>query len=233
MANFNPNWPIYAGTAGVLLGLLFILIYFYRRIRRLIGKSSQKKTASPKIWASLRNLVLIFFWIAVFGMVLFVGFFFRAYQAFTYEEPVARIVTQAGEPGAKNILTLTQFGPNKSKTSRQFSISGDQWMLEGDILRWPNWLNFLGWHTRYRLTRLRGRYLEAKDEISKEATVYPLVENEDHPFWRYLYRFGHKSPFVSTVYGNSVFQTSGEDIRFLVYVGTSGFIVRQEEPPKR
>jgi len=82
------------------------------------------------------------------------------------------------------------------------------------------------------LTRLRGRYLEAKDEISKKATVYPLIENEDHPLWRYLYKFGHKSPLVSTVYGNSVFQTSGEDNRFLVYVGTSGFIVRQEEPQR-
>jgi len=233
MANFNPNWPIYAGAVGVLFGFLFVLIYFYRRFRWLIKKASQKKTTSPKLWASLRNLVLIVLWIAVFGMILFVGFFFRAYQAFTYEEPVARIVTQAGEPGAKNILTLTQFGPDKSETSRHFTISGDQWMLEGDILKLPNWLNFLGWHTRYRLTRLRGRYLEAKDEISKEATVYPLVENEDHPLWRHLYRFGHKSPFVSTVYGNSVFQTSGEDNRFLVYVGTSGFIVRREEPPRQ
>ncbi len=233
MNNFNPNWPIYAGAIGVLLGLLFILTFFYRRIRWLVGKAGRKKTASPKLWSSLRNLVLILLWTSVFGMVLFMGFFFRAYQAFTYEKPVARVVTQAGEPGGRNMLTLTQFGPAGAETIRQYPIKGDQWMLEGDILKWPNWLNFLGKHTRFRLTRLRGRYIQAKDELSKEATVYPLVRDEDHPLWRYLYKFGHKTPFVSTVYGNSVFQTAGENDRFLVYVGTSGFIVRHEEPPRR
>jgi len=232
MTSFNPDWPIYAGALGVLVGFLFVLIYLYRRIRRLIGKASRKASAPPGLWAGLRNLVLIFLWIAVFGMVLFIGFFFRAYHAFTYGEPVARIVVQAGEPGDKSFLTLTQFGPGKAETSRQFAVSGDQWMLEGDILKWANGLNFLGWHTRYRLNRLRGRYIKARDEIFKEATVYSLIEDEDHPLWRYLYRSGHNSPLVNTVYGNSVYQMTRHDGRFLVYVGTSGFIVRREEPPR-
>ncbi|MDW7759977.1 MAG: hypothetical protein SCM96_04980 [Acidobacteriota bacterium] len=229
MSSLVQDWPIYAGALGVLVGFLFVLIYLYRRIRRLIGKASSKASAPPGLWAGLRNLVLIFLWISVSGMILFMGFFFRAYHAFTYGKPVARIVTQAGESGATSLLTLTQFGPDKAEISERYVVSGDQWMLEGDILKWANGLNFLGWHTRYRLTRLRSRYIEAKDEISREATVFSLVENEDHPFWRYLYRFGHKSPLVNTVYGNSVYQMSREDGRFLVYVGTSGFIVRREE----
>ena len=232
MPSFNPDWPIYAGALGVLVGFLFVLIYLYRRIRRLVGKASRKSSVPPGLWASLRNLVLIFLWLSVSGMILFMGFFFRAYHVLTYGKPVARIVTQAGESGAASLLTLTQFGPEKTEISERFVVSGDQWMLEGDILKWANGLNFLGWHTRYRLTRLRSRYIEAKDEISREATVFSLVENEDHPLWRYLYRFGHKSPLVNTVYGNSVYQMSREDGRFLVYVGTSGFIVRREAPPR-
>jgi len=226
MPHFSPNGPIYAGAIGVFLGLLFILIFFYRRIRRLAGR---KKEDSVGLWASLRNLVLVLLWTSVFGMLLFMGFFFRAYQAFTYEKPVARVVTQMGGAGGRAMLTLTQFGSDGAETMRQYPIKGDQWMLEGDILKWPNWLNFLGKHTRFRLTRLRGRYIQAKDELSREATVYPLARDEDHPLWRYLYKFGHKTPFVSTVYGNSVYQDLEDNGRFQIYVGTSGFIVRREE----
>jgi hypothetical protein len=235
MTPFSPNAPVYAGAVGVFLGIVFLLVYFYRRIRWLAGagKRGGKKPDRPRLWASLRNFVLIMLWTAVFGMILFMGFFFRAYQAFTYEKPVARVVTQSGESDGRHQLTLTQFGADGGETVRQYPITGDQWMLEGDILKWPNWLNFLGKHTRFRLTRLRGRYIQASDELSKEATVYPLVRDEDHPVWRYLYRFGHKTPFVSTVYGNSVFQDAGEDARYLVFVGTSGFIVRREEESRQ
>ena len=226
------NLPVYIGAGGLVLGLFFILFFLFRRIRWIVSKTVRKETTSPKLLASLRNLVMIFLWTAVFGLILFVGFFFQAYMAFTYEEPVAQVITQPGETANTSLLTLTQFLPDGSKTSRQFTIKGDQWMLEGDIIKLPNWLNFLGWHTRYRLTRLRGRYLQAEDEISKEKTIYPLVEKENHPLWRHLYNFGHKMPFVSTVYGNAVFQTSGENNSFLVYAGTSGFIVRKEERPK-
>ena len=100
-------------------------------------------------------------------------------------------------------------------------------MLEGDILKWDDWLNFMGLHTRYRLTRIRGRYLRTTDEMKEQPTIYPLVENENHPLWRYLYDYGPELPMVSTVYGNAVFQTSGKEKRFKIFVGLSGFVVRE------
>jgi len=172
--------------------------------------------------------VLILLLTAVFGMILFAGFFFRAYQTFTYEEPVAKITVEPGDEPETNKITLVQFGPEEKEIVRQFRLSGDQWMLEGDILKWNNWMNFLGLHTRYRLTRLRGRYTEIEDEKVLPSTIYPLVENEDHPLWRYFYRHGFKLPLVSTAYGNAVFQYSDKGTSYLVYVGTSGFIVRKQ-----
>jgi len=79
------------------------------------------------------------------------------------------------------------------------------------------------------LTRLRSRYLRTSDEMTKPSTIHSLVENENNPLWKYLYRYGPRLPLVSTVYGNAVFQSSGEDVSFRVYVGTSGFIVRKTE----
>lgn len=188
----------------------------------------KQEAKSPKLLASLRNLTLILMAVAISGMVLFMGFFFRAYQAFTYEKPVAEIIIQPSDEPDANLVTLSRFLQDASPSSREFLLKGDQWMLEGDILKWDNWLNFLGFHTRYRLTRLRGRYLHTKDEIKKEKTIYPLVRDEDHPFWRYLYKYGHRLPLVSTVFGTAAYQFAGEKKHFLIYVSTSGFVVREK-----
>jgi hypothetical protein len=72
------------------LGLL--LIFLYRRILFVAKKLGRKPGSFPKPLESLRNLLLIFLWTSVFGMLLFAAFFFRAYRAFTLQEPVAEII---------------------------------------------------------------------------------------------------------------------------------------------
>lgn len=218
---------VYIGIFGVLLSLLLLIYYLFRRIRWFMGKLQQKKVSTPGIVNSIRNLLFIIILVAVFGMLLFAGFFARAYHAFTFEEEVAEVQIEATGKENSSRVTLIQFLESDSQIVRTFLIYGDQWMLEGDILKWDNWLNFLGIHTRYRLTRIRGRYLKTEDELNKQQTIYSLVENENHPLWRYLYEFGPHLPFVSTVYGNAVFQTSDEEKRFVVTVSTSGFVARE------
>lgn len=229
---FNTDFFILAGAAGLLIGLGLLLIFLYRRILFVAKKIGKKPGSFPKPLESLRNLLLIFLWISVFGMLLFTGFFFRAYRAFTLEEPVAEIIITHPEKGEMSSITIIQDELGGTSKVKRFDVAGDQWVLEGDILKWRNWLNFLGFHTRYRLTRLRSRYLRTSDEMTKPGTIHSLVENENNPLWRYLYRYGPRLPLVSTVYGNAVFQSSGEDIGFRVYVGTSGFIVRKTESKK-
>jgi hypothetical protein len=218
---------LYIGAIGVLIGILLLLYYLVRRINWFIRAFSGKKAARPKLLASLRNLVTLFLWIAVFGMIMFFGFFLRAYYAFTLEEPVAEVMVQPLGEDETSRVTLIQYVPADSQITRQFLIKGDQWVLEGDILKWDDWLNFMGFHTRYRLTRIRGRYLRTTDEMKEQPTIYSLVENENHPLWRYLYNYGPDLPMVSTVYGNAVFQTSGKEKRFKIFVGLSGFVVRE------
>ncbi len=188
---------------------------------------SKKPASVPGPLASFRNLLLIFLWTAVFGIVFFAGFFFQAYYAFNREEPVAKVTIIPYPIEKKNLVTLELFGSKGDHEIRQFEISGDQWMLEGDILKWNKWINFIGIHTRYRLTRLRGRYIRTSDEKTKPTEIYSLVEMEDHPIWGYLYRHGASLPLVSTVYGNAVFQNSEEASTFLVYTTTSGFMTRK------
>ena len=232
MLQIKPDFFIYLGAVGVLIGFFFFLFFIYRRILWIIHKIKKKEADSPKLLASLRNLLLIFLIASFSGMVLFMGFFFRAYQAFTHEQLVAEVFTQESQEPDTSQITLLQYSSDVPSSSDEFLIKGDQWMLEGDILKWDNWLNFLGLHTRYRLTRLRGRYIRAEDEKKKETTIFSLVEDEDHPLWRFLYTQSSRLPFVSTVYGNASYQVSGKNKHFLVYVSTSGFVVREKAPEK-
>jgi hypothetical protein len=227
LLKIDPDWFLYGGAVGIFLGLLFFLFFIYRRIRWFFRLLSRKHTMSPRILSSMRNLLLIMFWTAFFGMALFLGFFLRSYHAFNYERPVAEIVTHPSTMDKVSRVTLTQFFHPDDLTSRDFFLRGDQWMVEGDIVKWDPWLNFLGLHTRYRLTRLRGRYMNTFEEVNAKKTIYSLVSQEENPLWQYLYEYGHRLPFVSTVYGNAAFQTSGEGRRYFIYVGTSGFIVRE------
>ena len=226
------DFVILAGAAGILIGIVLLLVFLWRRILFVARKLGRKPPSVPKPLESLRNLLLIFLWTSVCGMLLFAGFFFRAYRAFTLEEPVAKIIIEHPDGGEVSSITIIQDDQKGESRTRRFDVAGDQWVLEGDILKWRNWLNFLGLHTRYRLTRLRSRYLEASDERTKPSSIHPLVENEDHPLWRYLYKYGPRLPVVSTVYGNAVFQASGENAVFRIYVGTSGFIARKAESEK-
>jgi len=223
------EFVILAGAAGILIGFVLLLIFLWRRILFVARKLGGKPASVPTLLESFRNLLLIFLWTSVCGMLLFAGFFFRAYRAFTVEEPVAKIIIKHPDTSEMSSITIIQDEQKGESRIRQFDVAGDQWVLEGDILKWRSWLNFLGLHTRYRLTRLRSRYLEASDEMTKPSSVHPLVENEDHPLWKYLYKYGPRLPMVSTVYGNAVFQASGEDAIYRIYVGTSGFIARKAE----
>ncbi|MCK5454105.1 MAG: hypothetical protein KAJ16_07080 [Calditrichia bacterium] len=219
---------VYIGFIGVLLGILAIFFVLYRRIRWLLRTIRGKKLTSPKIIKGIRNLVLLLLWISIFSVLLFAGFFARAYHAFTWEKPIAKISIEPVGQDQTSRVTLTQFISPDSQAVHQFLIRGDQWMLEGDILKWDNWMNFFGWQTRYRLTRIRGRYIHTEDEIRQPPTIYSLVEREDDPLWRNLYELGPNLPFVDTVYGNAVFQTSDAKKVFLVQVSTSGFTTREE-----
>jgi hypothetical protein len=204
IGTIDPDYLLYGGAIGIFLGLLFFIFFLFRRIRWFFRLLSRKGTISPRILASLRNLLLILFWTAFFGMSLFLGFFLRSYHAFTYEKPVAEIRIQPFEKDKLSQITLIQFLPQQGQTTQQFFLRGDQWMLEGDIVK-----------------------VSTMEEVQAKKTIYSLVEQENHPFWQYLYQYGHRLPFVSTVYGNAVFQVSREERSYLIYVGTSGFIVRK------
>ena len=181
------------------------------------------------IFSALFAILLLIAFLAVTLMLVSIQLLIRSYKEFTYEKPVAVVIVKpAGNQKAK--LTLVQSeGKDSTLVKKEFNISGDQWIIEGDILKWKPYLNFLGLHSRYRLTRIEGRYLRIRDEKSKKRSLYALNEESQGNIWALLYRVAYKLPLVNTVYGSAAYQFSDRENIFLVYVTDSGFLIRRKK----
>jgi len=229
----NSQTLILVGLFGLGLGSLLLSIIIFRRLRWRLRRWIKTAQPPPGVIAGLRNFILVLLLIATSGMLLFIGLFFRTHHRFTYEVPVAKIVTRSLGDFGSSPVTQVRYRPAGNGRDRYFFMHGDQWMISGDIIKWKTWLNLLGLHTRYRLTRLQGRYLDIEAERSAPRTIFSLIDypqdtDERHPFWRFLYRSGQKLPLVDTVYGNAAYQDLNDQGHYQVFVGTSGFLIRKK-----
>ncbi|GEM_PF-554505 len=217
------------GTAGLFLGGAVLAA----RIWRLLGKRRHRSGPMATISGFTAGLLLM----ATGTLIIAIGTVFATCQRFTREIPVTEITTQPVQNAVGQPVTRVRYHPLRGGRDRYFFVHGDQWMISGDIVKWKPWLNLLGLHTRYRLTRLQGRYLSIDAERSAPRSLFSLVDDpqsrdERHPLWRFLYRSGQKLPLVDTVYGNAAYQNLNTERCYQVFVGTSGFIIRESKKEK-
>jgi hypothetical protein len=227
---FSGSIPIYVALALLIIGLALLLGFIYRRIHRIIRRLRGRPVARLGIIPSTLRLLFILLVIAISAALIFLSAFIQSYTAFTHRKLVAMVHCTPVE-GTKDemVLWLMTFESPTVGYLSHHRLRGQEWAIEGHILKWDDWLNFIGRHTMYRLTRVRGRYVRAKDETTKPATAYSLVENEEDPQWRWLYEYGTRLPFVTAVYGNTVFTFPSETKIFRIYVTTSGFMIEEGE----
>ena len=123
------------------------------------------------------------------------------------------------------ILEFTPVHRGVRGSTRKFPMVGDQWTIEGNILKWHPGFNLLGFKTCYKLTRLSSRYLKIEDEIHRPKLAHELNGSTDF-FWLLLYRYGRWFPFVEAVYGNATYVIAQPVSRWGVYVTLSGYLVK-------
>ena len=227
---FKINAFIYFSLIALIIGLVLLAMFVINRVRVTFLKRRQQPVKQVSLTQSAFRLFMILLWMAFSAAALFLFAFIQSYQSFTKKElaAVVRCIPLQDEQKAMQMaLTLIHNGQGTER--KTFTLYGDQWTIEGDILKWEDWLNFLGLHTMYKLTRVRGRYATTKEELVNTPSVYSLVAHEEDPRWRWLYLYGHKLPFVQAVYGNTVFTYPDEEKIFEIYVTTSGFMVQVRE----
>lgn len=227
---FETTFVIYIAFISLILGILTLVSLLVNRVRRIIKRIRFQQIKYISIPQNVFRFLITILWIALSAAALFLAAFVQSFQNFTKKELIAEVRCRPLEDELHSmLLELTPILSHEKKDTQGFILNGDQWALEGDILKWDDWLNFAGLHTMFKLTRVKGRYINIQDERDSEQSVYSLVKNEEDPRWRWLYKYGYRLRFVDAVYGNTVYTYPSKENVYEIYVTTSGFSVKVKE----
>jgi hypothetical protein len=157
--------------------------------------------------------------------LLWLTFLVQAYLGLTSGIRVARVTAlpiQNAPNGLPEMsVDLTLYDQNGHVTSQQsYLVLGNEWMLQDDTIKVATWLNVLGVHSGYKLTRLEGRYDDPNLERHSEHTVVELNGGDDGFFQNMHAWHGWISPFIDAQYGTAVF--SPADGTYDVFVSQTG-----------
>src|SRR6266566_2946251 len=138
--------------------------------------------------------------------LLWLTFLVQTYLGLTGDIKVARVhaASVANVPHMMSV-DLILYDQNGHQTSdKTYIVNGDEWMLQGDIIKFPTWLNIVGLHSGYKLTRLEGRYDDPKLESNSKHVVVTLNGGDDN-FFKTMQEQAWVSPVIQAAYGNAVF----------------------------
>ncbi len=201
------------------LGGLALLVHVILRMTR--GKMDPEKGIRVRHFhygRAVSGVVLLFLSISL----IYLAILLQAYFGLTARHLVARVhATKITNQQHQMSVDLTLFDKNGNKTSEQtYAICGDEWELQGDIVKFADWTGILGLHTGYKLTRLQGRY----DDINLARgpqCVQELNGGDDGFFQTLQNQGGWLHPVVESSYGNAVILPADNNT-YSVYVSQTG-----------
>lgn len=206
-------------TAG--LGLLSPGSFLSEEEKERYYRTGLKPRRRFKVTRGLSGIVLL----AVAVSLLWLTFLVQSYLGLTGEIKVAHIrATPIANAAHLMSVEVTLYDGNGHATSdNTYLIQGDEWMVQGDIIKFPTWLNVVGLHAGYKLTRLEGRYDDINLENNAHHTAIALNGGDDTFFQTTYTHRQWFAPFVDAAYGNAVFQRPGS---FDVFATQDALIAR-------
>lgn len=205
-------WPLdlqsgLLGLSGLLLGLCLLLLLLIRR---------------RPLSASLALLIFV----PLSAVVVVVSQDLLAYQNLAEEERIASVFV-ARRADQSYVVQLTR---EAQAHTTVVTVHGDEWRLEGRVLRWTSSLAKLGLNNLVRLQRLSGRYRETADEQQQLRSVYPLDSDEWVDAWSMLKERPLVWQWVDVDFGSGVYGPLEDGALFGIYLGRSGMFVKPENP---
>lgn len=150
------------------------------------------------------------------------------YHRFTDEAAVATLRFEAiGERTYR--VTVHPEG----QAPQQLQLEGDEWQLDVRMIKWTDWLTFLGESPLYRLDRLSGRYVSIEDARSNARTLHALSDTPGIDVWAFARQAGDWLPGVDASYGSSVYLPMGDGLAYKVSISRTGLLARKLEDESR
>lgn len=164
--------------------------------------------------------------LVVFSLsLLWLTFLIQSYLGLTSDIKVAQVTALAIDNNANGVpmmsVDLTLYDQNGKATSQHsYLVMGNEWMLQDDTVKINGFLNILGVHSGYKITRLEGRFDDPNLEANSRHTVVTLNGGDDGFFQNMKAWHGWVSPFVDAQYGTAVF--SAADGTYNIFASQTG-----------
>lgn len=202
------KFALSSGLIGLALGLLGLALLVFAVVRT--WKKKMKRNGL------VFSVFLFLLFSAAGAACIFLSMFVQTFHRLTYEKLIG-VVTATGGQG---IIDM-RFEDATTGKRHVFELRGEQWEVEGYILRWKPFLRFLGADVHYRVTRFTGRW-ESPD--SAQASHYQLAREPG--YWKFLMKYARKRfLLVDAVQGIGAFQYPAEK-PYDLYINDTGFIIK-------
>ncbi|MFE5477780.1 MULTISPECIES: hypothetical protein [unclassified Nocardia] len=156
-------------------------------------------------------------------LLLWIATLLQTYLGLTGEIKAAHVVAKpvAGQEHQLD-LVLTQFDEDgNAGQPTTHRIEGDMFALQSNIVELEPWVNALGFHSGYKLSRLYGQRLDGKSPAQDQT----FLNGGDRDFFEDMNKNRwYTSPFIRSAYGNATIATPGE---YDVYISRDAIKVRQ------
>lgn len=98
-----------------------------------------------------------------------------------------------------DLISYDQNGNQASENT--YIVNGDEVFIGGDIIAFQSWMNILGFHSGYKLTKLEGMYSDVNLERNSPHTV-EVLNGGDDSFFNDAYHKGLSNWVVTAAYKN-------------------------------
>lgn len=229
---FSSDQLLWGGLALIAFGFmglfLFVSRYFSKRRRR---KQGEKVRRRGLLFGLVELLILCLMIITgLFSMTLVV--FQESYRAFTERQPVLRLRAFYSQPQNREMVLQLQWLTPTADTLqvKRVYLRGDQFEIEGQILLWEDFLTAIGLKPGYKLTRIRGRFVDVEMERAAQPTIIRLHDEAIDPHWEWLLKNAARIPGVRAVFGQTVYTYPDPRNVFEVQVTHEGFVLKTLNP---
>ncbi|WP_280262216.1 hypothetical protein [Nocardia wallacei] len=194
-------FPVDFGWIQALLAVLFVLA-----VVLLITAVIKARKVGWRALAGRGAGAVVLVMVAV--VILWGTTLLQTYLGLSGEVKAAHVVaTQVADAPHTLDVELTLYGDEgHADQHEKYRVEGDLWVLQANIVELEPWVNALGFHSGYKVTRLFGQRLDGvatkQNHIFLNGGDRDFFEDMQNQAW-------HTKPFVRSAYGNAVIATAG------------------------
>lgn len=203
--------PLQVGLILVIAVAVALIVWAVIGIRRVGMRALLTRGAG--------GLVLL----VVAAVLLWIATLLQTYLGLSGEVKAAHvIVTPVDDREHLMRVELTLYDDDGAQRSVH-EVEGDLWVLQAQIVELQPWVNALGFHSGYQVSRLYGQRL---DGIATDQN-HIFLNGGDRDFFAEMNEGRwYTEPFVRSAYGNAVIATPGE---YDVYISHDAIKTRPAE----